>query len=179
MKLNYKVKPGIIRFSMGCTDGGWLYMDNLRISVNLPKGGIQVMPYHCREVLESDGHSVHVPTPDRTPNDAYGVSLTAIRRKPGSSFFPIYIYSDDSPIYDVPDVDWSGIADTRTDRAAFKATAVAGGIAISNPECMPVAITDLSGRTVARTDAEEATQPLQPGIYIVSAGGSATKILVK
>lgn len=179
VRRNYKVKPGIVRFSMGCTDGGWLYMDNLRISVTLPKGAVQIMPYHCREILEEDGHRLHVPTPDRTPDDAYGVSLTAIRRKPGTSFFPIYIYSDESPIYDVPDVDWSGIDDATIGHDTFKASAVDGGLAISNPGGTEVTVTDLLGRTVARTGAESATLPLNAGIYIVSAGGHATKVLVK
>lgn len=179
VKLQYKVKPGIIRFSIGCTDGDWLYMDNLRIAIGLPKGGIQVMPYHSREVYVDEGLTLHVPTPDRTENDAYGVSITAVRRKPGSTFFPIYIYSDDSPYYDVPDVDWTGVADVSTDSAGITAKSVAGGMEISNPGCRAVIVCDLSGRTVARTAEAFATVSLRPGIYIVSSKGYSSKIFVK
>lgn len=178
VKLEYKVKPGIVRFSLGCTDGGWLYMDNLRITAHLPKGGIQVMPYHCREIAEEDGHSIYVPTPDRTPNDAYGVSLTAIRRKPGTTFFPIYIYSDDSPIYDVPDVEWSGVSAAIAGDTGFEAAATEGGIAISNPGGLPVTVVNLSGRIVASTEATSATVALAPGIYIASCSGKSVKVSV-
>ena len=179
VKLQYKVKPGIIRFSIGCTDGDWLYMDNLRISIGLPKGGIQIMPYHSRTVYEEEGYTLHVPTPDRTENDAYGVSLTAVRRKPGSSFFPIYIYSEDSPFYDVPDIDWSGVAGVCTDMTVVHATAIAGGLEIMNPGCREVVVSDLYGRTIARTEEASSSIALRTGIYIVSSKGYVSKIFVK
>lgn len=179
VKLQYKVKPGIIRFSLGCTDGGWLYMDNLRIAAHLPKDGIQIMPYNCREVYEEEGHSLHVATADRTQSDAYGVSITAIRRKPGSYFFPIYIYSDESPIYDVPDIDWTGVSGVSADANTVSALAVAGGIGINNPAGVLTTVSDLSGRTVARTRDLSATITLPTGIYIVSAKGYAAKVFVK
>lgn len=151
VRLDYHVNPGLVRVSIGTTDGGWLYVDNVRLSIGLPKDGIQILPYHRREVYAEDGLQLTVPTPDRTRDDAYGVSITAKRRKPGSSFFPIYVYSDESPIYDVPDIDWeAGLRESLAgDAAAVDETAYYNlqGIRIQAPVRGQVCIRRQGGKS--------------------------------
>lgn len=180
VKLQYKIKPGIVRFSFMATDGGWLYMDNLRISTKLPGGAVQLMPYQYRETVAEDGvrPSISMTTPDRTRDDAYSVTVMAARRRPGSSFFPVYINSEWSPEYQVPDVDWSGMEALRTDTDDVTVAVIAGGIAIDNPSQLPVTVYDPSGRVVSRVTSD--TQiTLAPGIYLVSHGGRTSKVAVR
>lgn len=181
VSLSYKVKPGLVRISIGTTDGGWLYMDNLKISINLPEGAKQRLPYHYNETTDLENPWYYCPTPDRTKDDKYSFALMAARLKPGSWLFPIYITSDWSSLIDVPDIEWDGvIAAPAQAEATFSATAADGTLTIANPGTLDLTITDIAGRTAARTAATQATIALPKGIYIISAPGCrAVKTIVK
>jgi len=90
----------------------------------------------------------------------------------------VYINSEWSPEYQVPDVDWSGMAALRTDADDVTVAVIAGGIAIDNPSQLPVTVYDPSGRVVSRVTSD--TQiTLAPGIYLVSHGGCTSKVAVR
>lgn len=174
----YEVPAGLVRISIGCNDGDWLYVDNLRISVELPKGAVQKLPYHYNEIR--DALSYYCATPDRMQGDSYSFALMAAMQKPGSFMIPIYITSDWSDITPVPDIEWTGIADVRPDGSTFRACAADGAIAINNPEGRAFAVCDISGRRLASSTSAELTLSVPAGIYIVSAEGmSAVKVAVK
>ena len=181
VKVQYKVKPGLVRFSIGTTDGGWLFMDNLKISVNLPKDAVQRSLYHYNEIKDGlDAPTYYCPTPDRLRGDSYSFALMAARQRPGSYMIPVYVLSDWSETQSVPDVDMGGMDSVTSDAPAFSATTSAGNISIDNPAGCEIAITDIAGRTVARTAALKASVSVAPGLYIVaSADGGAVKVLVK
>lgn len=179
----YKVKPGLVRFSIGASDGGWLYIDNLKITVNLPEGAKQRLPYHYNEIQEDlDAPSYYCPTPDRTKNDEMSFAVMAARQKPGTSWFPIYITSEWTDIMTVPsdDIDWSENGADAAIVSSFTASGSTGSIVIGNPDGEQIVVMDLAGRTVARTAATSASVPAAQGIYIVSEiGGKAVKVIVK
>lgn len=182
VKLNYKVKPGIIRFSFMTTDGGWLYMDNLRIATNLPAGALQLMPYQYNET-QPDGDNrpyIQMTTPDRTRADEYAVAVMAARRRPGSSFFPVYINSEWSDLVDVPHYEWAGIGNVAGETASkVSVRSHTDGITVENPAGLTVTVTDLAGRVAARTRSTRAALTLPRGFYIVSAPGFSAKTIVE
>lgn len=183
VKATYKVNPGLVRFSIGCTDGGWLYMDNLKISVNLPKDAVQRVLYHYNEIKEGlDAPGYFCNTPDRTQGDTYSFALMAARQRPGSYMIPVYVLSDWTDLTPVSNegIDWSGIESVATDATSFSATATCGSISVLNPAGENLSVVSVSGLTVARTSASEATISLTPGLYIVASdSGKAVKLLVK
>lgn len=181
VRKTYKIKPGLVRFSIGVTDGGWLYMDNLRISVRLSEGAVQSLPYRYTEIKENlDAPQYYCSTPDRTDGDVYSFALMAARRKPGSYLIPVYVTSDWSDLLTVPDPEPDGVAEISDAGTGFSARALPGAIALTNPEGSPVTVCDLSGRTVAATSAAEATIAVAPGLYIVRpAAGQPVKLSVK
>lgn len=185
VKMTYKVKPGLVRFSIGCTDGGWLYMDNLRISVNLPKDAVQRNLYKYDEIKDGlDAPGYYCETPDRLRGDHYSFALMAARQRPGSYMIPVYVLSDWTDTYQVPDnLEWSGIepvVSPSVTESSFKANSVVGGIHVANPGGKTIVVTDMAGRTVGRTTLPEAAVNVQPGIYIVSStDGEAIKVAVK
>lgn len=181
VRKTYKIKPGLVRFSIGVTDGGWLYMDNLRISVRIPEGAVQSLPYRYTEIKENlDAPQYYCATPDRADGDAYSFALMAARQKPGAYLIPVYVTSDWSELTPVPDPEPDGVAEIAGTGAGFSARALPGAIAIVNPEGTAVTVRDLSGRTVAATSATEATLSVAAGLYIVCpADGPALKLSVK
>ncbi len=182
VKQTYKVKPGLIRFSFGCTDGGWLYMDNVKLSVRLPKGATQRLLYLYNEIKDNlDSPSYYCETPDRKYGDEYSFALMAARQRPGTSFFPIYVNSKWSELMQVPHVDmeWDGIREV-TAESSLNVSVSGNVLTVSNPTEAAVVVTTLSGRTAGRTSASSATFTLAPGVYIVSAAGSqSVKVLIK
>lgn len=185
VKLNYKVNPGLIRFSFGTTDGGWLYMDNLRISVDLPEGAVQRNLYKYDEIKEGlDAPGYYCSTADRQRGDHYSFALMAARQRPGSYMIPVYVLSDWTETFQVPDnIEWSGIesvAATATPEATFTVTTEAGAIAITNPAGEQLTVFNADGRTAGRTAASSALMYLRPGFYIVSsASGAAVKVVIR
>lgn len=176
IKQTYKVKPGLVRFSIGTTDGGWLYMDNLSISVKLPEGAVQKLPYHYNEIADSDKPKYKCPTTDRVKGDHFSFALMAARQKPGSFMFPIYITSDWSDLMDVPDEDLGVTAPVKSE---FGVTGVQGGIIISNPEGNLISVYDVAGRKIVSTVSTEGRLNVAPGIYIVASGNGSAKVMVK
>ncbi len=185
VRLTYKVNPGLVRFSVGCTDGGWLYMDNLRIRVNLPEGAVQRNLYKYDEIKDGlDAPGYYCVTPDREKGDHLSFSLMAARQRPGSYMIPVYVLSEWTEIIDVPDdMEWSGIgtvAAPAAGKASFSATGTSGRLDITNPEGKQLVVITATGATAGRTSAETATFRLAPGVYIVSStDGEACKVLVK
>lgn len=185
VKLNYKVNPGLIRFSIGCTDGGWLYIDNLKITIHLPKDAVQRTLYKYDEIKDGlDAPGYYCETPDRLAGDHQSFALMAARQRPGSYFFPVYVTSEWTDTYDVPDdMQWSGIDSVAAPVAVAKTfdfDVTDGVLHLTNPACKALVVTDMAGRTVARTALAEASINLQPGVYIVSAtDGEAAKVAVK
>ncbi|MDE6801280.1 MAG: fibronectin type III domain-containing protein [Muribaculaceae bacterium] len=181
VKVQYKIKPGLVRFSIGTTDGGWLFMDNLKISVNLPKDAVQRSLYHYNEIKDGlDAPTYYCPTIDRKRGDSYSFALMAARLRPGASMIPVYVLSEWSDTQSVPDVEMSGVDTVATDAAPFTVTTSAGAITIDNPAGREIVVTDITGRTVGRTAAMQATVNVVPGLYIVaSTDGAAHKVLVK
>lgn len=179
VKKTYKVNPGLVRFSIGTTDGGWLYIDNLSISVKLPEGAKQTLPYHYNEIKDMDKPRYKCPTPDRSAGDHYSFALMAARQKPGSFMIPIYITSDWSDIMDVPDEHLGVENNTINTLEGVKAAGVKGGISISNPEGLTVSVYDIAGRAVASTSADNDVISLSAGIYIVRSPKGSVKVVVR
>ncbi len=185
VKKAYKVNPGLVRFSIGCTDGGWLYMDNLKISVSLPKDAVQRNLYKYDEIKDGlDAPSYYCETADRQVGDHYSFALMAARQRPGSYMIPIYVTSEWTETYEVPDeLGWTGIESIDAPMAqapAFGVKVAGHTVELTNPACNDIVVADMSGRTVGRTSLSTASISVQPGIYIVSAaGGEAVKIVVK
>lgn len=184
VELTYRVKPGLVRFSIGCTDGGWLYMDNLRIAVDLPENAVQRSLYKYDEIKDGlDAPEYYCPTSDRQRGDHFLFSLMAARQRPGSYMIPVYVLSDWTEIFDVPDdPEWGAIESPEV--AAGEALSVSigqGGVLnIVNPAASDVVVADMAGRTVGRTSASEASLRVAPGVYVVSAiGGKTVKVAVK
>lgn len=178
VKQTYKVKPGLVRFSIGCTDGGWLYIDNLSLSVKLPQGAKQTLPYHYNETKELEYPHYTCPTPDRTAGDKYSFALMAARQKPGAYFIPIYVTSDWSELIEVPEPD-SGSEAVSAVGSQLLAKCVAGGIDITNPLGCRVTVADIAGRIVASTSDVQAHLSLSPGIYIVASAHGSSKLIVR
>lgn len=63
--------------------------------------------------------------------------------------------------------------------AQFRAVAVDGGIAISNPSGASVRVISISGQVVAATSEPQAELSLRPGVYVVTAGSQTVKIIVR
>lgn len=179
VKKTYKVNPGLVRFSIGTTDGGWLYMDNLSISVNLPEGAKQTLPYHYNEIKDMEKPRYKCPTPDRGEGDHYSFALMAARQKPGSFMIPIYITSDWSEIMDVPD-EHLGVESNVADAVgSVCANGLKGMLEISNPEGQTVTVCDIAGRIVASSTSESISLSLASGIYIVRSPKGSAKVVVK
>lgn len=176
IKQTYKVKPGLVRFSIGTTDGGWLYINNLSLSVKLPQGAVQKLPYHYNEIKELEKPKYKCPTPDRKAGDHYSFALMAARQKPGSYMFPIYVTSDWSDLVDVPDQHLGVNQVIHESVAAFGAK---GRITIDNPEGKPVRVYDIAGRQVALTTSQSDEIALAAGIYIVATPQGSVKVAVK
>lgn len=185
VKKTYKVNPGLVRFSIGCTDGGWLYMDNLKITVNLPKDAVQRNLYKYDEIKDGlDAPSYYCETADRQTGDHFSFALMAARQRPGSYMIPIYVTSEWTETYQVPDeLEWTGIEAVEAaavEAVSFGVKVDGRAIVIDNPVGKAIVVVDMSGRTVGRTALNAATIDVQPGVYVVSAaGGEAVKVAVK
>lgn len=177
VKQTYKVKPGLVRFSIGCTDGGWLYIDRLSLAVRLPEGAKQTLPYHYNETKELEFPHYTCPTPDRSAGDKYSFALMAARQKPGSFMIPVYVTSDWSDLVEVPDP-MSSVS-VPSGSGALDVKVAAGGVAIENPGCGVVTVADVAGRVVVSTDAAYEEVALVPGIYIIRSEQGSCKIYVK
>jgi hypothetical protein len=178
----YNVNPGLIRISVGCSDGGWLYIDNLRITVELPKDAVQSLPYKYDEITEDlDAPQYYCYTDDRERGDEYSFALDAVRVNPHSGWIVYYVYSGWTDSYDVPSIEWSGVGRLAADDAAtLKVAGRQGEIAISNPEGLTVRVYDLAGRLVGQSATEAINLPVSRGIYVVSsADGLSQKVAVK
>lgn len=183
VKRTYQVKPGLIRFSIGCTDGGWLYVDNLRISVKMDAGASQRVLYRYDEIKDNiDAPSYTCKTTDRQAGDEYSFALMAARQRPGSYMIPTYILSEWSPLTQVPSLpyDEDGVDSITAEATAFTATGANGAIEISNPSGVEIVVLDMAGRAVAHTNDASASIAVAPGLYIVSGAVNGTvKVIVK
>ena len=107
----------------------------------------------------------------------------AARQRPGSYMIPVYVLSEWTEIFDVPDdPEWGAIESPEV--AAGEALSVSvgqGGVLnIVNPAASDVVVADMAGRTVGRTSAPEASLRVAPGVYVVSViGGKTVKVAVK
>ena len=176
ISLHYKVRKGIVRFSIGCTDGGWLFIDNLRISTNLAKDAVQLMPYKYKEVEET---AYTCPTPDRRRGDSYSFALMAAYQKP-SMFIPVYVTSDWSDEIAVPDYEWPADGLRRvTGATAFSVVPAEGALSLTNPEGAALRVCNMAGTTIATVSLEEDTLALPAGLYIVTDGNRSVKAVVR
>lgn len=176
----YKVKPGLVRFSIGCTDGGWLYIDNLNISVKLPAGAEQRLPYKYAEITENLEEPCYLcKTPDRVAGDHHMFAVEAVRQRPGSWMIPMYVYSDWSDLLDVPD---GGLGVGRLESGDKASMAVRGGngtISFEAGSGETLRVFDVAGRLVATVTGDSGVIAVNPGIYVVNIGLSSAKVVVR
>lgn len=179
LKLDYKVKPGITRFSIGTNGNDWMFIDNLKITCRLPKDGVQMVPYNFTDTEYND---ITCRIPDRRRGDRFSFAVKASYVKPGFSFFPIIVTSDWSELVDVPEKDWkwpeSGVSEV-ADASGFTAIGGRGELAVDNPAGSHIIVMDMTGARIATISSTTALLRLPAGVYILSDGIHTTKTMVR
>jgi len=175
--------PKVIRLSImvdGDETDKMLFVDNVKITVNLPDGSTQRVPYFFNELTDLSELLIYCPTPDRVKGDTFSYQLLSKREHPTSSWlFKRYVtspWSESIPVpYEWPD---DGISNIAGDNSSISAHACDGGIAIVNPDGVKVTIVSLSGSIIAETSATSATIPVMPGAYIVASQSGTVKVVL-
>lgn len=154
---------------------GMMYIDNLKVTVNLPAGASLILPVRTAVTTATslEVSRSGIPADDRV---AYYVRASwAVSHKDGEVRQIPEVISDASDYVWVPAAD-TAVSDISCDGAA-SVTARQGVIEISNPAGRRVSIVDLAGRSIVAPDASCLIH-VNTGIYIVRVGDKSFKIAV-
>lgn len=161
-----------IAISLDDESGEYYFLDNLRLSQNLKVGEYVSLPYTYTE-FGNDVTTYRDQTLDHVDGDTYSCSVFAARQKPGSSWFPIYITSEESEYYNVPAVTTTSLRSTIAN--ADKGFNVNGSCLTTTVDAKVFSATGALFATLK----EGESVILPTGLWIVSTTKGASKIVIK
>lgn len=164
----------ILNVSLDDMDG-FFFMDNLEVSQHLLPGEYIALPYTYNETKRQEDTEYYDATPDRMPGDVYRFFVFAAREMPGSSWFPIYVTSEETEPFQVPDVEFSGLEGVRMNGNAPSLSISGRSVAAKTG----TSIHSLDGSlTISMAPGEK--RILAPGVYAArDAEGNAFKFIIK